>query len=101
MSFHFNLTRAGTGPEAIGKPVGDSGEAIACAQRLAIDLAEERQDLLGKGYAVVVIDDAGKGNSPRAHRQRLQARLAEFGPCSDPGKRPPSCCRAAKSWRNR
>ena len=69
MSFHFNLTSAGTGPEAIGKPVGDSGEAIACAQRLAIDLAEERQDLLGKGYAVVVIDDAGK----EIHREHIDS----------------------------
>jgi len=69
MSFHFNLVSPGMAPEPIGRPVDDGGQAIACAQRLAIDLAEERQDLLGKGYAVAIIDDAGK----EFHRESIDS----------------------------
>jgi hypothetical protein len=39
-------------------PSEDRGHAIAVAQRLAIDIAENRQDCLGKGYSVSVVDDA-------------------------------------------
>lgn len=60
MSFHFSLVSPGAAPQPIGHPVKEAGQAIAVAQRLAIDLAEERQDLLGKGCAVAVIDEAGK-----------------------------------------
>ena len=69
MSFRFNLVSPGTAPEPIGNPIDDSGQAIACAQRLAIDLSEERQDLLGKGYAVTVTDDTGK----EFHREHIDS----------------------------
>lgn len=71
MSFRFSLVSPGMAPEPIGHPVDDSGEAIAYAQRLAIDLAEERQDLLDKEYAVAVIDDAGK----EFHRERIDSAV--------------------------
>lgn len=60
MTFRFNLIGPGTRRQPIGRPVEEAAQAIACAQRLAIDLAEERQDLLGKGCAITVTDDAGR-----------------------------------------
>jgi hypothetical protein len=69
MSFRFSLVSPGAAPEPIGRPVDDGGQAIACAQRLAIDLAEERQDLLGKGYAVAVTDDQGR----EFHRESIDS----------------------------
>lgn len=69
MSFRFNLIGPGTAPQPIGNPVEEAAQAIACAQRLAIDLAEERQDLLGKGCAVAVTDDAGR----EFHREHIDS----------------------------
>jgi len=42
-----------------GHPVDDRAQALAVAKRLAIDLAENRQGYLGKGYFVSVIDEDG------------------------------------------
>jgi hypothetical protein len=69
MSFRFQLIRPGAEPESIGRPVEDAGQAMACAQRLAIELSEERQDLLGKGCAVSVTDDSGK----EFHREHIDS----------------------------
>jgi hypothetical protein len=69
MSFRFYLQSRSAEPEPIGRPVEDAGQAIAYAQRLAIDLAEERQDLLGKGVAVCVTDDTGK----EFHREHIDS----------------------------
>src|SRR6202047_40377 len=56
--FYFNLVHHDeVGP--IGHPVADRGQAIAVAQRLAIDIAENRQDCLGQGYSVSIVDNAG------------------------------------------
>ena len=41
-----------------GKPVNDRDQAFAVAKRLAIDIAETRQEYLGKGCFVSVVDDA-------------------------------------------
>ena len=56
--FYFNLVHHDD-VEPIGHPVADRGQAIAVAQRLAIDIAENRQECLGKGYSVAIVDDAG------------------------------------------
>ena len=42
-----------------GKPVSDRDQAFAVAKRLAIDIAETRQEYLGKGCFVSVVDDVG------------------------------------------
>ncbi|WP_244525071.1 MULTISPECIES: DUF6894 family protein [Bradyrhizobium] len=67
--FYFNLVHHDE-VEPIGHPVADRGQAIAVAQRLAIDIAENRQDCLGKGYSVSIVDDAGI----EIHREALTAR---------------------------
>jgi hypothetical protein len=50
------------GPDGLthptGKPVNDRDQAFAVAKRLAIDIAETRQEYLGKGCFVSVVDDA-------------------------------------------
>ena len=56
--FYFNLVHHDE-VEPIGHPVADRGQAIAAAQGLAINIAENRQDCLGKGYSVSIVDDAG------------------------------------------
>jgi hypothetical protein len=71
MSFRFHLVGPGLDPEPIGRPVDDGGQAIAYAQRLAIDLSEERQDLLGKSYAIAVTDDTGK----EFHREQIDSAV--------------------------
>jgi hypothetical protein len=66
--FHFNLVNRDVA-EPIGHPVADRGDAIGVAQRLAIDIADNRQDCLGKGYSVSIIDDAGI----EIHRQSIDS----------------------------
>jgi len=66
--FYFNLVQHDQ-VEPIGHPVADRGHAIAVAQRLAIDIAENRQDCLGKGYSVSVVDDAGS----EIHRESIDS----------------------------
>jgi hypothetical protein len=57
--YHFWIVDHDRALDAIGRPVDDRDQALAHAKRLAIDLAESGQEYLGKGYAVVVLDDAG------------------------------------------
>ena len=78
--FYFNLVHHDE-VEPIGHPVADRGQAIAVAQRLAIDIAENRQDCLGKGYSVSIVDDAGieihRESVDNAEKERLMiARLS-------------------------
>jgi hypothetical protein len=58
MSFHFNLVNDDQVISPTGHPVDDRDQAIAVAKRLAIDLAETRQEYLGKGFSVAVVDDS-------------------------------------------
>jgi hypothetical protein len=57
--FHFNLVDHNGLAHPTGKPVNDRDQAFAVAKRLAIDIAETRQEYLGKGCFVSVVDDAG------------------------------------------
>jgi hypothetical protein len=57
--FHFNLVEQDGSIHPTGKPVNDRDQAFAVAKRLAIDIAETRQEYLGKGCFVSVVDDAG------------------------------------------
>ncbi|VIO67847.1 hypothetical protein [Bradyrhizobium ivorense] len=55
--------------EPTGQPVEDRDQAIAVAKRLAIDLAETRQEYLGRGCFVSVI-----GNDAREiHRESIDS----------------------------
>jgi hypothetical protein len=56
--FHFNLVDQNGLAHPTGKPVHDRDQAFAVAKRLAIDIAETRQEYLGKGCFVSVVDDA-------------------------------------------
>jgi hypothetical protein len=57
--FHFNLVDADGLTHPTGTPVSDRDQAFAVAKRLAIDIAETRQEYLGKGCFVSVVDAAG------------------------------------------
>jgi len=56
--FHFVLVDQDGLTHPTGKPVNDRDQAFAVAKRLAIDIAETRQEYLGKGCFVSVVDDA-------------------------------------------
>jgi hypothetical protein len=57
--FHFNLVARDGSTHPVGKPVTDRDQAFAVAKRLAIDIAETRQEYLGKGCFVAAVDDTG------------------------------------------
>jgi len=57
--FHFNLVDGNGSIHPTGKPVSDRDQAFAVAKRLAIDIAETRQEYLGKGCFISVVDDTG------------------------------------------
>ncbi|MGY4227314.1 hypothetical protein ACVMIH_004675 [Bradyrhizobium sp. USDA 4503] len=57
-AFHFAIVNDERVIDATGQPVADRDEAIAVAKRLAIDLAETRQEYLGRGYISVIGSDA-------------------------------------------
>ena len=58
--FYFNLVDQEGLTHPTGKPVNDRDQAFAVAKRrLAIDIAETKQEYLGKGCFVSVVDDAG------------------------------------------
>jgi len=61
---YFNLVHLDE-VESTGHPVADRGHAIAVAQRLAIDIAENRQDCLGRPVvpSTAAIPRAGCGYS--------------------------------------
>ena len=51
-SFHFNLVDQNGAVHLTGQPVNDRDQALAVAKRLAIDIAEKRQEYLGNGCFV-------------------------------------------------
>ncbi|MBR1125075.1 hypothetical protein JQ628_26380 [Bradyrhizobium lablabi] len=57
--FRFDIVDGKRVIDPTGHPVDDRDQAIAVAKRLAIDLAENRQGFLGKGYFVSVVDKDG------------------------------------------
>jgi hypothetical protein len=67
--FHFNLVDHDQVLGPTGHPVDDRDQAIAVAKRLAIDLAETRQEYLGKGFAVSVVDDS----ETEIHRESIDS----------------------------
>jgi hypothetical protein len=67
--FHFNLVKDDQVISPTGHPVDDRGQAFAVAKRLAIDLAETRQEYLGKGFAVAVVDDC----ETEIHRESIDS----------------------------
>ena len=67
--FHFNLVDQDGLAHPTGKPVNDRAQAFAVAKRLAIDIAETRQEYLGKGCFVSVVDDAGS----EIHREGIDS----------------------------
>jgi hypothetical protein len=58
--FHFNLVDGNGSTHPTGEPVSDRDQAFAVAKRLAIDIAETRQNYVGKGCFVSVVDDTGR-----------------------------------------
>ncbi|OKO79759.1 hypothetical protein [Bradyrhizobium sp. NAS96.2] len=54
-AFHFAIVNDKRVIDQTGRPVDDRDQAIATAKRLAIDLAETRQEYLGRGYFVSVL----------------------------------------------
>jgi uncharacterized protein DUF6894 len=67
--YHFRLVDHDRTLDATGRPVDNRDQAFAVAKRLAIDIAESRQEYLGKGYAVAVLDDAGN----EIHRESIDS----------------------------
>jgi hypothetical protein len=67
--FHFYLVDQDGSIHSTGKPVNDRGQAFAVAKRLAIDIAETRQEYLGKGCFVSVVDDMGR----EIHREGIDS----------------------------
>ena len=57
--YRFDIVRDKSVIAPTGHPVDDRAQALAVAKRLAIDLAETRQEYLGKGYFVSVVDEDG------------------------------------------
>ena len=60
MPFHFRLLSPGGAAQPVGSPVEDGPEAIARAQRLALDFAAKRPELLAPGHAIEVVDGDGR-----------------------------------------
>lgn len=67
--FHFNLVDQSRLISPTGHPVDDYGQAIAVAKRLAIDIAETRQEFLGKGCFISVVDEEGA----EVHREGIDS----------------------------
>jgi hypothetical protein len=67
--FHFRFVDHDQLLETIGHPVDDRSQALAVAQRLAIDIAENRPQYLDTRYAVAVIDEAGR----EIHRESIES----------------------------
>jgi hypothetical protein len=67
--YHFRIVDHDRLLDPTGRPVDDRDQALAVAKRLAIDIAETRQEYLGKGYAVAVVDDAGT----EIHRESIDS----------------------------
>ena len=67
--YRFDIVHDRRVVDATGHPVDDRGQALAVAKRLAIDLAETRQEYLGKGYFVSVVDEEGG----EVHRESIDS----------------------------
>ena len=68
-SLHFNLVDQNGAAHPTGQPVNDRDQALAVAKRLAIDIAETRQEDHGNGCFVSVID----GNGGGIHREGVDS----------------------------
>ncbi|KRQ02287.1 MULTISPECIES: DUF6894 family protein [Bradyrhizobium] len=68
-AFHFAIVNDERVIDATGQPVADRDEAIAVAKRLAIDLAETRQEYLGRGYYISVIGSDAR----EIHRESIDS----------------------------
>jgi hypothetical protein len=67
--YHFRFVGHDRALDAIGQPVNDRDQALAVAKRLAIDLAESRQEYLGQSFAVAVLDEGGT----EIHRESIDS----------------------------
>jgi len=67
--YRFDIVRDKRVIAPTGHPVDDRAQALAVAKRLAIDLAETRQEYLGKGYFISVIDEDGG----EVHRESIDS----------------------------
>jgi hypothetical protein len=67
--FHFDIVDQRRVIDPTGHPVDDRDQALAVAKRLAIDIAETRQEYLGKGYFVAVVDEGGN----EIHRESIDS----------------------------
>ena len=67
--FRFDIVDGQRVVDPTGHPVEDRDQALAMAKRLAIDLAETRQGMLGKGYFVSVVDEDGD----EVHRESIDS----------------------------
>jgi uncharacterized protein DUF6894 len=67
--FHFDIVDQPRVIDPTGHPVDDRDQALAVAKRLAIDIAETRQEYLGKGYFVAVVDEDGD----EIHRESIDS----------------------------
>jgi hypothetical protein len=67
--YRFNIVRDRQVVDPTGHPVDDRAQALAVAKRLAIDIAETRQEYLGKGYCVSVVDEDGD----EVHRESIDS----------------------------
>lgn len=65
--FRFDIVDGDRVVDPTGHPVENRDQAIAVAKRLAIDLAETRQEYLGGGYFVAVVDEGGR----EVHRESI------------------------------
>jgi len=67
--YRFDIVHDRRVVDPTGHPVDERGQALAVAKRLAIDLAETRQEYLGKGYFVSVVDEEGD----EVHRESIDS----------------------------
>lgn len=67
--FRFDVVDGGRIVDPTGQSVNDRDQALAVAKRLALDIAENRHDFLGKGYFVSVVGDDGE----EVHRESVDS----------------------------
>ena len=68
-AFHFAIVNDDRVIDPTGQPVVGRDQAIAVAKRLAIDLAESRQEYLGRGYFISVIGSDAR----EIHRESIDS----------------------------
>lgn len=67
--YRFDIVQDERVVDPAGHPVDERAQALAVAKRLAIDLAETRQEYLGKGYFIRVVDEEGD----EVHRESIDS----------------------------